>query len=260
MKKNSDGSYSEAKVKDGDIVPYTRYRKVGKSEGETGFLVKDSSYAYKVVPKKDGEVSAGFEDCLLTANASKGDEIIFDPNGNIDVQSESGSYDVTMVSNDTDKDSDMFAIEVSGSSEKSDIVDMSLCLTKSGFVLEGDKIDLSKTLVKMSNGNSDEDVTKEFSVDTSSVLISGTKDKVTVLEDKDGDGNFDTEVTDQNEAVIGDANGDGKVNVRDAAFIAAKLAQGKSNELPANADFNGDGKVNVRDAASIAKFLATGKK
>ena len=58
----------------------------------------------------------------------------------------------------------------------------------------------------------------------------------------------------------GDANGDGKVNVRDAAFIAAKLAQGKSSELPANADFNSDGKVNVRDAAAIAKFLATGKK
>ena len=51
---------------------------------------------------------------------------------------------------------------------------------------------------------------------------------------------------------------DGKVNVRDAAFIAAKLAQGKSGELPANADFNGDGKVNVRDAAAIAKYLATG--
>ena len=31
-------------------------------------------------------------------------------------------------------------------------------------------------------------------------------------------------------------------------------------ELPEAADFNGDGKVNVRDAAAIAKFLATGNK
>ena len=259
LKKNSDGSYSEAKSKEGDIVPYTRYRKCGESEGETGYLIMDSSCAYKVVPKKNGEVSASFEDCLMTANTSKGDEIIFDPNGNIDVQSESGSYDVTMVSNETDKDSDMFAIEVSGSSERSDSVDMSLCLTKGGFVLEGDDLDLSKALVKMSNGNSDEDITKEFSVDTSSVLISGTKDKVTVSKDSDGDGNFDTEVTDQNEAVIGDANGDGKLNVRDAAYIAKMLAQGKSKDLPTNSDFNGDGKVNVRDAAAIAKHLASGK-
>ena len=53
-----------------------------------------------------------------------------------------------------------------------------------------------------------------------------------------------------------DANGDGKLNVRDAAHIAKLLAQGKSNRLTAKADFNGDGKINVRDAASIAKYLA----
>ena len=38
------------------------------------------------------------------------------------------------------------------------------------------------------------------------------------------------------------------------------LAQGKASKLPKSADFNGDGKVNVRDAAAIAKFLATGKR
>lgn len=58
----------------------------------------------------------------------------------------------------------------------------------------------------------------------------------------------------------GDATGDGKLNVRDAAFIAKMLAQGKVSDLPENSDFNGDGKINVRDAAAIAKFLATGKK
>ena len=60
------------------------------------------------------------------------------------------------------------------------------------------------------------------------------------------------------EAERGDANEDGKVNVRDAAHIAKTLAQGKADTLPDSADFNGDGKVNVRDAAAIAKYLATG--
>ena len=64
----------------------------------------------------------------------------------------------------------------------------------------------------------------------------------------------------QPSVLLGDANEDGKLNVRDAAFIAAKLALGKSDELPECADFNGDGKINVRDAAAIAKFLASGKK
>ncbi|MGN1481059.1 dockerin type I domain-containing protein [Porcipelethomonas sp.] len=64
----------------------------------------------------------------------------------------------------------------------------------------------------------------------------------------------------ESDDVLGDSNGDGIVNVRDAAFIARKLAERKADELPASADFNEDGKVNVRDAAAIAKFLATGKK
>ncbi len=55
---------------------------------------------------------------------------------------------------------------------------------------------------------------------------------------------------------VGDANSDGIVNVRDAAFIAAKLAQGKAGALPEYADFNGDDVVNVRDAAAIARYLA----
>lgn len=54
----------------------------------------------------------------------------------------------------------------------------------------------------------------------------------------------------------GDADGDNEITVRDAAFIAAALAQGKNNELIENADFNGDGNINVRDAAAIARVMA----
>ena len=80
--------------------------------------------------------------------------------------------------------------------------------------------------------------------------------------DKDDNGTFETEIKENDPdaaVVLGDANGDGNLNVRDAAFIANKLAQGRGDELPPEADFNEDGKVNVRDAAGIAKFLATGK-
>lgn len=57
-------------------------------------------------------------------------------------------------------------------------------------------------------------------------------------------------------SVKGDANSDGKLNVRDAATIASYLSQGKGSSLPLNSDYNGDGTVNVRDAAAIAKKLA----
>ncbi len=60
----------------------------------------------------------------------------------------------------------------------------------------------------------------------------------------------------ESSATKGDANLDGKVNVRDAAYMAAILSVGKGSQLPSTADYNGDGKINVRDAAAIAKSLA----
>lgn len=67
--------------------------------------------------------------------------------------------------------------------------------------------------------------------------------------------NYDPEIT----QISGDANDDGKINVRDCAFIASALAKGEVDSLPECADFNGDGKVNVRDAAAIASALAKGE-
>ena len=55
----------------------------------------------------------------------------------------------------------------------------------------------------------------------------------------------------------GDANGDGKINVRDAAFIASSIATGRN--LNAEADYNNDGKKNIRDAAAIVNDLRGGK-
>ncbi len=69
------------------------------------------------------------------------------------------------------------------------------------------------------------------------------------------------ELTFSNISIVhGDANNDGKINVRDCAFIASKLAQGKATELTLAADINSDGKVNVRDAAALASSLAGGNK
>lgn len=63
----------------------------------------------------------------------------------------------------------------------------------------------------------------------------------------------------ESDAIKGDANMDGKVDVRDCAFIAKALATGKGTMISSNADFNDDNKVDVRDAAAIARFLATKK-
>lgn len=56
------------------------------------------------------------------------------------------------------------------------------------------------------------------------------------------------------EVVLGDANGDGKVNAADAAAIA-KYAVGLGTVDEKAADYNKDGKVNVADAAAIIKAI-----
>ena len=55
--------------------------------------------------------------------------------------------------------------------------------------------------------------------------------------------------------VLGDANHDDKVNVRDCAFIATAVATKTTDSLPASADFNEDGYKNIRDAAAIAHSI-----
>ncbi|MGN0613508.1 MAG: dockerin type I repeat-containing protein [Porcipelethomonas sp.] len=56
--------------------------------------------------------------------------------------------------------------------------------------------------------------------------------------------------------VRGDANLDGKLNVRDAAYIAKMLSEEMGEKLPDTADYNQDSVINVRDSAAIAKYLS----
>ena len=54
----------------------------------------------------------------------------------------------------------------------------------------------------------------------------------------------------------GDSNEDSKLNIVDAAFIAKRVAQRKTDLLPLCADYNMDGNCDILDAAAIAKDVA----
>lgn len=56
--------------------------------------------------------------------------------------------------------------------------------------------------------------------------------------------------------LLGDADQNGVVDVRDSCYIARMLAEGKQNLLPPCADYNCDGVINVRDASLIARRLS----
>ena len=60
------------------------------------------------------------------------------------------------------------------------------------------------------------------------------------------------------DVLLGDANGDGRVNARDARLLlryAAGLAGEDEIDLAA-ADYNGDGRVNARDARAVLRYAA----
>lgn len=62
----------------------------------------------------------------------------------------------------------------------------------------------------------------------------------------------------EDNGLLGDVNGDGKVNVKDATLIqkaAAKIIE-LTDEEQLRADVNADSKVNVKDATAIQKFAA----
>ncbi len=59
-----------------------------------------------------------------------------------------------------------------------------------------------------------------------------------------------------NSVVVGDANQDNILNIRDSAFIAKSLAQNEAASFPKWVDYFRDGTVDIRDAAAIAKSLA----
>ena len=59
--------------------------------------------------------------------------------------------------------------------------------------------------------------------------------------------------------VLGDANGDGTLNIRDCAMISRSLINGTADDLPDTADYNKDGIKNIRDGAAIAKVIAQNK-
>lgn len=56
--------------------------------------------------------------------------------------------------------------------------------------------------------------------------------------------------------IYGDADLNGKIDIRDAAHIARFIAKRQQNELSQSADYNLDGKTDIRDAAAIARDIA----
>ncbi|MGN0613676.1 MAG: dockerin type I repeat-containing protein, partial [Porcipelethomonas sp.] len=228
---------------------------------KVGYYLKDSDSAYKVSQTNANRMSMliNYENCIIESEMASGKSVIFDPAGLAQLEGEATDYSINMVYNEGHYPTDWYKISVSGTNANN----VTLEQVEHGYVLSSDNLEG----VTVAAENDSVNAQCSFSTEYKKVFIYEIDERtIGISVDTNDDGVYDTEVetdtpaADDTDAVIGDANQDGKLNVRDAAFIAQKLAQGKSGELPKAADYNEDGNINVRDAAAIAKFLATGEK
>lgn len=111
-----------------------------------------------------------------------------------------------------------------------------------------------------------EEITDQIVSEYKFTYLIGKNDveEITVSKTKENVKNSDNVIESNTEILFsspdfqrGDANNDGKISIKDAAFIAKMIAQRKKDKLLIEyCDYNNDGSVNIRDAMEIAKFLA----
>ena len=110
-----------------------------------------------------------------------------------------------------------------------------------------------------SDGNKIEDVIVDFGGATPANIYNGKTFDYTVLftvivnSEMTGIGEINVKI-----GQSGDANSDHKVDMRDAAYIARLISQGRFNELPKYSDFNRDGHTDLFDIIGIAQKVSTG--
>lgn len=108
----------------------------------------------------------------------------------------------------------------------------------------------------VSDYNSTDNSVRLFEVQTEDTLPSHQStifETVPTIDKNESDTNLD-----DNELSLGDINGDGKINIKDATSIQMQLAAliSLDNAQMKAADVTGDGNVKINDATNIQKFVA----
>lgn len=152
----------------------------------------------------------------------------------------------------TDEDIAEAAVKLN---QKLNMVDISVAST-----MEGKVITLLKNVDQM---NLSDDLQNSFNIWLATITYNGLtlngSEKAPMKDYAAGREMLGMKYEVSSSLIDGDANGDGKFNVRDAAFVASNLAKGIKMEVSNATDYNGDGKINVRDAAAMARALASNK-
>ena len=160
----------------------------GKSNGIFGYNLYDPDSAYEVSQKDAGNIKLhmDYENCDLYGYSSAGKSVIFDKNGFVSIEGDTGDYEISMTF-DYDYPTDWFYIDVSGTGAS----DVSLLKETDGYILSGDNLRKIQVCVR----NIDVSASIGFSTDYKKVLIYEIdKNTIGLKADKNSDGIYETDI------------------------------------------------------------------
>ena len=248
VKENENGQYINYSSSADDIEEAYSFINRGEAEGIIGYNLYDANSSYKVTQDKPQEIQLAirYDNCLLQGGSAAGNSVIFDKNGFIQINSESACFDMSMTFNE-DYDTDWFTIQVNGSN--TDIA--SLKKVDGGYIIQANNLEN----VNIGANNKEDSAFTNFSTDYDSVYIYEINPNTIGLKvDTDNNGTYETELKTK---MIGDANGDGEVDIQDVTCIQMYVAKLGTGTVDASVcDLDGDGKVGISDVSYLQMKLA----
>ena len=211
-----------------------------------------ADHIVKYSTPSDYNMKMDYEHVTYYANVENGKSTLVKPEGSINIKGSDVNYSITMLTDDSERVTDWYALTVSGNNTD----EVTLKKHENGYILSSDN--LQNIEIKAEKG--DVEAVKTFSTTYNSVFIDEIDENtIGIKVDVDGDGTYETELSDvQNTYQIGDVNFDGEISIDDVTQIQLYLAELSdfSDEQRDIADVNGDGYITIEDATQMQLYLA----
>ncbi len=221
------------------------------------FLTEDVQDAYILELEAPQELEAFmyYEDSIQRVQAESTSRVAVSPDGFSEMIGDNTAYTFEMVWNEGFYTGSWYDFNVSGTADTA-----TLQKTEEGYLLTSDNLEN----ITVSAKNDDVEANLTFSTNVDSVLLCES-DAATIIAkiDTDGDGIYETLISDNESYSLGDLNADGNVDAGDAseilvaaAAVGAQTEHGLSEAQQLAADVNADGAFDAIDAALVLQYAA----
>ena len=247
-------SYSPGSPENQNMAEYEQemagaYQAISCADGESGYVLE-------MPDKQVLDCSMSYENWWYSVDSSNVKNIAFEPGGSISIKGEQMQYQLTMAADNSYHTTSYNELHISGESAD----EIEIHQTEEGYLISGNT--LQNMQIYAINGN--KEIELSFSTEADHVLLHELGGNTLVVSaDLDQNGTYETLVTSVTVLDLGDANGDGNVNSKDATEVlitSVRFSAGKDTGLTAEqkkaADVNRDGRINAVDATSILRYAA----